>query len=58
MVTDIVRSTFQAIGKDFILMFHFYIIDIILGRSIWEKLTNLARGVGYEAPKIITTGVG
>ena len=55
---EIVRTTREKVGTDFIIVFRLSMLDLVEGGSTWDEVVRLAKAIEAAGATIINTGIG
>ncbi|HKR76560.1 MAG TPA: NADPH-dependent 2,4-dienoyl-CoA reductase [Rhodanobacter sp.] len=55
---EIVRSTREALGRDFIIIYRLSMLDLVEGGQDWNEIVALAKAIEAAGASIINTGIG
>ncbi|WP_291994852.1 NADPH-dependent 2,4-dienoyl-CoA reductase [Candidatus Accumulibacter sp. ACC003] len=55
---DIVRSTREKVGPNFIIIFRLSMLDLVEGGSSWDEVVQLAQAIEAAGATLINTGIG
>lgn len=55
---EIIKSTREAVGENFIIIFRLSMLDLVKGGSSWDQVVELAQKVEAAGATIINTGIG
>ncbi|HZQ62481.1 MAG TPA: NADPH-dependent 2,4-dienoyl-CoA reductase [Casimicrobiaceae bacterium] len=55
---EIVRSTREAVGRDFIIIYRLSMLDLVEGGSTWDEVVALAKAIEAAGATVINTGIG
>jgi 2,4-dienoyl-CoA reductase (NADPH2) len=55
---EIVRSTREAVGKDFIIIYRLSMLDLVDNAQSWDEIVQLAKAIERAGATMINTGIG
>ncbi|WP_426269118.1 FAD-dependent oxidoreductase [Dyella kyungheensis] len=55
---EIVRSTREAVGRDFIIIYRLSMLDLVENGQDWSEIVTLAKAIEAAGASIINTGIG
>jgi 2,4-dienoyl-CoA reductase (NADPH2) len=55
---EIVRTTREAVGPDFIIVYRMSLLDLVENGQTWDEITALAKDVEAVGATLINTGIG
>ncbi len=55
---EIVRSTREAVGRDFIIIYRLSMLDLVDDAQSWDEIVRLAKAIEKAGATLINTGIG